>query len=158
MNSSPYKAYISGALTAVWEKVKLKILYEDIGKLCFKKNIDPYIPHEHQSLDKNPDISVKEMYDSNMSQVDESQMLIAYVGIPSQGTGMEIERANQNGSYVIVLAEKNKKISRMVRGCPAVKKHIEFTDHQDALRQLDSTIDQWLEEKRKEENIESGIH
>lgn len=158
MNSVQYKAYISGALTAVWEKVKLKILYEDIGKLCEKKNIRPYIPHLHQSLDQNPDIPVKEMYDSNMSQVDISHLLIAYVGIPSQGTGMEIERAHLTGADIIILSEKNKQISRMVRGCPAVKLHIEFTDHHDAISQLDSAIEQWLESKRKETPIESGIH
>ena len=158
MDINIYKAYISGALSNVWEKVKLKTLYEDIGELCKKKGIEPYIPHKNISLDKDPEFSVELMYKSNMKNVDEADLLIGYVGTPSQGTGMEIERANLKGAEVIVLSEKNKKISRMVRGCPAVRKLIFFSTFEDAMSQLEEAIDKWLETKRKEEKIESGIH
>lgn len=146
MSEEKIQAYISGALTTVWEKVKLKILYEKIGDLCQEKNLSPYIPHRHKSLDKNPEIPVEEMYDSNMSQVDKSKILIAYVGAPSQGTGMEIERAHMRGIDIIVLSEKDKRISRMVRGCPSVISHIVFTDFDDAMKQLNEVLDKWLTE------------
>jgi nucleoside 2-deoxyribosyltransferase len=138
------QAYISGALTSVWERLKLKVFYEEIGAICEKKGIFPYIPHKYKSLDKNPEITVEDMYRSNMEQVDKSDMMIAYAGTPSQGTGMEIERANRNGIKVIILSEKDKSVSRMVKGCPAVIKHIVFTDFADATRQLDTAIDEWL--------------
>jgi len=147
MNANKYQAYISGALTAVWEKLKLKALYEDIGNLCSKKSINCYIPHLHKSLDKDPNIPLEEIFNGNMEQIDKSNILIAYVGTPSQGVGMEIERAHIRGLDVVVLAEKGKKVSRMVRGCPAVIHHIEFTNFEDAMNQLDSCLDKWLKMK-----------
>lgn len=147
MTEYHFQAYISGALTNVREKVKLKVFYEEIGKLCEKKKIFPYIPHIYKSLDKNPDIPVREMYQSNMDEVDKSRLMIAYVGVPSQGTGMEIERAYNKQMDVIILSEKGKSVSRMVRGCPAVIKHIEFTDFPDAMRQLEEALDEWMDKR-----------
>lgn len=142
------QVYISGALTSVWEKVRLKVLYESIGSLCKKKGLDPFIPHQHKSLDKNPHIPVEEMYRMNMEQVDNSQLLIAYVGMPSQGTGMEIERAYLRGIDIIVLSEKDKPVSRMVKGCPGVINHVVFNDFDDAMNQLEQILNKWLEEKK----------
>ncbi|MCE1246339.1 MAG: nucleoside 2-deoxyribosyltransferase [Firmicutes bacterium] len=142
------QAYISGALTSVWERLKLKVFYEEIGASCESRGIFPYVPHKYKSLDTNPDISVEEMYHSNMEQVDKSNLMIAYVGTPSQGTGMEIERANKNGIKVIILSEKDKSVSRMVKGCPAVIKHIVFTDFSDAKKQLDQALEELIAENK----------
>jgi len=142
------QVYISGALTSVWERIKLKVFYEEIGTSCETKGLYPYVPHKYKSLDTNPDITVEEMYHSNMEQVDKSDLMIAYVGAPSQGTGMEIERANKNGIQVIILSEKDKKVSRMVKGCPAVIKHIVFSDFADARKQLDVVLDEWIAAKQ----------
>ena len=55
--------------------------------------------------------------------------MVAYVGEPSTGTGLEIEHAKIKNIPVYLLYEKGKNISRMLLGCPAVKKEIVFVDY-----------------------------
>jgi hypothetical protein len=66
--------------------------------------------------------------------------MVAYMGEPSTGTGIEIEYAKTHNIPVYILYEKGKRISRMLRGCPAVKKEIVFTDFDDAVRQFDAFL------------------
>lgn len=157
MGKEIIQVYISGALTSIRQKVRVEILYEKTGQLCESKGIHAYIPHLEKNLDKNPDITFNEMYRSNMEQVDQSDLVIAYVGIPSQGTGMEIERAHQNGTEVFIVSEKGKKVSRMVRGCPSVIGHIEFSDFNDAMQKLEKLIDEWLKKRGRKEEVELSI-
>ncbi|MCD4784584.1 MAG: nucleoside 2-deoxyribosyltransferase [Candidatus Eremiobacteraeota bacterium] len=157
MEKERIQAYISGALTSIRQKVRVEILYEKIGKLCESKGIHAYIPHLEQNLDKNPDITFEEMYRSNMEQVDKSDLVVAYVGIPSQGTGMEIERAHQNRIGVFVLSEKGNKVSRMVRGCPSVMGQIEFSDFDEAMQKLEIMLDEWLKKRGRKEEVELSI-
>jgi len=157
MNDEMIQVYISGALTSIRQKVRVEILYEKIGKLCESKGMRAYIPHLEKNLDKNPHITFYEMYRSNMEQVDYSDLVIAYVGVPSQGTGMEIERAHGNGTDVFILSEKEKKVSRMVRGCPSVKGHVEFYDFKEAMQELEELIDEWLRKRGSKEEIELSI-
>jgi len=62
------------------------------------------------------------------------------VGEPSTGTGIEVEFANTHHIPIYILYEQGKRISRMLRGCPAVKGEIIFADETDALAQFDDLL------------------
>jgi len=131
------KVYISGALTGVGDANSLKRFYEDIGELCEDFGLNPYIPHQHTDPETHPQVSPREVFRRDEKQVGESDLIIAYVGIPSLGVGSEIMSAAKEGRIpLILLHEKGKQISRMARGNPAVIDRIAFTDYNDALRQL----------------------
>lgn len=85
---------------------------------------------------KNPDVSAHDVYQRDITELEQSDLMIAYVGEPSTGTGMEIEHAYIKGIPVYLLYEKGERISRMLRGCPAVKKELIFSDESDALAQF----------------------
>jgi nucleoside 2-deoxyribosyltransferase len=85
---------------------------------------------------KNPDVPSSEVYQRDIRELDTSDIMIAYMGEPSTGTGIEIEHAYHTNKPVIILYEKGKNISRMLRGCPAIKKEIVYTSEDDALEQL----------------------
>jgi len=85
---------------------------------------------------KNPDVLPIEVYKRDIMELDKSDLMVAYMGEPSTGTGIEIEHANETGKPIIILYEKTKKVSRMLRGCPAVKKEIAYESEDDAIRQL----------------------
>ncbi|MCX6791470.1 MAG: nucleoside 2-deoxyribosyltransferase [Candidatus Gottesmanbacteria bacterium] len=88
----------------------------------------------------NPDVPPQDVYRKDIKQLSQSDVMVAYVGDSSVGTGIEIEYANTHNIPVYILYEKGKRISRMLRGCPAVKKEIVFTSHEDALKRFDTLL------------------
>jgi hypothetical protein len=131
------KVYISGALTEVSNPDLLKKFYEDIGAICREFGMNPYIPHQHTDPDSHPNIIPRQVFERDYEQVLNSDLIIAYVGMPSLGVGSEIMISAGEGNIpIILLREKGKKISRMARGNPAVIDEIAFTDYSDALSQL----------------------
>lgn len=85
---------------------------------------------------KNPEVSAHDVYMRDIAELEKSDIMIAYVGEPSTGTGLEIEHAYTKDIPVSILYEKEKRISRMLLGCPAVKKKLAFDNESDALKQF----------------------
>jgi nucleoside 2-deoxyribosyltransferase len=88
----------------------------------------------------NPDVPPQEVYRRDTQQLSQSDVMVAYIGEPSIGTGVEIEYANQHHVPVILLYEKGNWTSRMARGCPAVIKEIIFSSEEDALAQFEALL------------------
>ncbi|MEK7141498.1 MAG: hypothetical protein AAB800_03055 [Patescibacteria group bacterium] len=89
---------------------------------------------------KNPEVTAHDVYMRDITELEKSDIMVAYVGEPTTGTGLEIEHSYIKGIPVYLLYEKGKRISRMLRGCPAIKKELVFTDESDALTQLDTLL------------------
>lgn len=89
---------------------------------------------------KNPEVTAHDVYVRDTTELERSDIMVAYVGEPSTGTGLEIEHAYIKGIPVYLLYEKGKRISRMLRGCPAVKKELIYENEKDALIQLDTLL------------------
>jgi hypothetical protein len=69
-------------------------------------------------------------------------LVIAYLGFPSFGVGMELAYAEINNIPLILLYERGKNISRFPRGIPTVISEIQFNSYEDALAQLRSILEQ----------------
>lgn len=136
-------AYVSGALTGGDEIETLKKFYEQVAEVCVSEGIEAYVPHLISDPIGNPNMTPEEVYDLDRKQVTDSNLLIAYVGYPSLGVGQEIEIAREKNIPVVLLMEKDRRISRMARGNPAVVAEIHFTDFPDALRQLSLWLREW---------------
>lgn len=89
---------------------------------------------------KNPEVSAQDVYARDIAELEKSDLMVAYVGEPSTGTGLEIEHAKMKNIPVYLLFEKGKNISRMLLGCPAVKKELIFADESDALAQFETLV------------------
>lgn len=85
---------------------------------------------------KNPEVTSRDVYKRDIAELEKSDCLVAYVGEPSTGTGLEIEHAKIKNIPVYLLYEKRKNVSRMLLGCPAVKKELVFSGEPDALAQF----------------------
>lgn len=135
------RIFFAGPLTDLKNPVKTKAFYRklaDIAKVngfdyywAFLKGTDPI---------KNPDVSPAEVYKIDTYHLKHSDLMVAYMGEPSTGTGIEIEFANAHHIPVYILYEKGKRVSRMLRGCPAVKKELVFMSEKDALAQFDAFL------------------
>lgn len=135
------RIFFAGPLSNLSNPEKTKVFYKNMATVAetlgfsyfwaFLSGTDP---------EKNPDVPPQDVYSRDIAALDNSDIMIAYVGEPTTGTGIEIEHAHQTHKPVILLYEQNKRISRMLRGCPAIKKEIIFSSEEDALAQLQSYL------------------
>ena len=117
-------AYISGPLTNVKNPDEIKNFYNNIGDICSKHGIRPYIPHQHSDPIDHPNITSDEVYALDYKHVSMSDLVIAYVGEPSHGVGQEVEIAREHGIPIVLIYENKKMVSKMILGNPCVKMEI----------------------------------
>lgn len=130
------KVYISGALTGTSNHNQLKRFYEQLGRLCEQYGLIAYVPHLATDPVNHPHVSPHQVYALDREQVSNSNLVIAYVGQPSSGVGMEVQIAESNHIPVLLLYEQGKSVSRMIRGCPNIIGELHFKDVYDGLVQV----------------------
>lgn len=135
------RIFFAGPLTDLKNPETTKAFYTKLTQVAQKNGFDYFWAFLNGTDPiKNPDVSAHDVYQRDIAQLERSDLMVAYVGEPSTGTGLEIEHAYTRGIPVYLLYEKGKRISRMLRGCPAVKKELVFTDEPDALRQFEALL------------------
>lgn len=140
-NENPMRIYIGGPLTNLQQPEQTKVFYKDLAAVARKHGHEPYLAFlSGTDPVKNPDVTPQDVYHRDIAELENSDLMVAYVGEPSTGTGLEIEHAYIKNIPVYLLYEKGKRISRMLRGCPAIKKELIFTDQPDALAQFDALL------------------
>ena len=135
------RIFFGGPLTNLKHPDETKSLYKQMATVAtnlgfdyfwaFLNGTDPIL---------NPDVSSHDVYQRDIKELDASDIMIAYIGEPTTGTGIEIEHAHVTKKPVVILYEQNTQISRMLRGCPAVVKEIIFSSTADALKQLETYL------------------
>lgn len=142
-----HRLYVSGALTGIENLIGIKAFYEAIGLLAEEIGFQPYVPHINTDPITNPNVTPRQVFEVDKNQVSASDLVIAYVGYPSLGVGMELAYAETNSIPVILLYEKGKGISRFPRGIPTIICEIHFNDYEDALTQIKNVLKQWKLQK-----------
>lgn len=106
------QVYISGAN---------KELYEILGVEFEKCGFSAYIPHQHTDP-----IKPGKVYQTDYRKIIESSLLVAYVGEPSLEVGQEIQIAAFHQIPILLVFEKEAKVSHMTLGTPGVKQTFKF--------------------------------
>ena len=133
------KIYISGTLTYAAEKQKK--IYLKISELCKPFCETVYVPHLNGTDPvKNPDVTPAEVWQKDYQEVISSDLVIAFVGEPSLGTGGELEIARMAGRDIILWRFKGQKVSRLPLGNPAVVEKIEAADETDLFEKLKNIL------------------
>lgn len=149
--------YISGALSDMndAERARLRTFYEWIAAVCEEHGFDSYLPHKFSDPVRHRDKTPQQVDILDRTAVTLSYLVIAYVGTPAFGVGIEIEMAFHANKPVVLLFEKERadqrRVSRLVRGNPSVWREIPFADHEDAIRQLKEYLPEFLKEMRDQE-------
>lgn len=137
------RIFFAGPLTDLREPEKTKAFYRQLAAVAREARLDFFWAFLNGTDPiKNPDVPAPKVYEVDIYQLSQSDLMVAYVGEPSTGTGIEIEYAKNKGIPVYLLYEQGKRISRMLRGCPAIKKEIVFTSQEDALSQFRALLKQ----------------
>ena len=135
------RIFFAGPLTELKNPDKTKAFYRKLAHVAKANGFDYYWAFL-KGMDpiKNPDVPPAHVYKIDTYQLRHSDLMVAYMGEPSTGTGIEIEYAHAHHIPVYILYKKGKRISRMLRGCSAVKKEIVFTSEDDAVKQLQAYL------------------
>ena len=137
------RIFFAGPLTELAHVDQTKAFYQNMAAVASKHGCDSYWAFLHGTDPiKNPDVAPTTVYQTDLNQLGKSDVMIAYIGEPTTGTGQEIEYAREHHIPVYLLFEKGKQVSRMVLGSPNIKGTIEFTSEEDALIQLDTLLSQ----------------
>ncbi len=135
------RIFFAGPLNDLQNPDQTKAFYRKLADVAQTNGYTHYWAFLHGTDPiANPDVSPQEVYKKDISALEKSDIMVAYVGEPSTGTGIEIEFANTHQIPVYILYEKGKRISRMLRGCPAVKDELVFTSEEDALKKFDQLL------------------
>ncbi|QIR39214.1 XRE family transcriptional regulator [Tolypothrix sp. PCC 7910] len=137
------RVYISGALTGIDKLTEIRAFYESIGSICEEVEFQAYVPHLNTDPILHAQITPQEVFEIDKNHVIQADLVIAYIGYPSLGVGMELAYAEMKAIPIILLYEIGKEISRFPRGIPTVFSEIKFSDYEDALTQIKAVIEQW---------------
>ena len=129
------RIFFAGPLTSLQNPVKTRTFYDALGKAAkelgfeffwaFKSGTDPIL---------NPEVTPAEVYKRDTEELAKSDLMVAYAGESSTGTGEEIEFARQNNIPVVILYERIKPVSRMLQGNPIIKKELVYTTDEEGIR------------------------
>lgn len=135
------RIFFAGPLTELSHPEATKAFYIKLAEIARANGIDYFWAFLNGTDPiKNPEVTSRDVYQRDIAELEKSDCLVAYVGEASTGTGLEIEHAKIKNIPVYLLYEKGKNISRMLLGCPSVKKEIVFADEPDALSQFTSLL------------------
>src|SRR5947209_15176106 len=122
------EAYVSGALTALEDAPRTKLFYELLAEIAEDAKLRAYLPHRVTDPVMAAQLDPRAVYEIDRAHVTAAAVVIAYAGIPSFGVGIEVELAREHGVPVIVVAERDRTISRLLLGNPAVVEVVRFSD------------------------------
>ena len=134
------EAYISGALTALDDAPRTKLFYEVLAEIAEAAGLRAYLPHRVTDPVVAAHLDPRAVYEIDRAHVTSAAVLIAYAGIPSFGVGIEVELAREHGVPVIIVAERDRPISRLLLGNPAVVEVVKFADLDSLRRTLAAAL------------------
>src|SRR3989454_3186975 len=134
------EAYVSGALTALEDAPRTKLFYELLAEIAEDAKLRAYLPHRVTDPVMAAQLDPRAVYEIDRAHVTAAAVVIAYAGIPSFGVGIEVELARERGIPVIVVAERERPISRLLLGNPAVVEVVRFGDLESLRRSLAAAL------------------
>lgn len=135
------EAYISGALTALEDGARTRLFYELLAEVAGTAGLRAYLPHRVTDPVAAPSIDPRAVYDIDRAHVTGSRVVVAYAGIPSFGVGIEVELAREHGIPVILVVERDRTVSRLLLGNPAVVEVVRFADLDGLRRSLIAALE-----------------
>lgn len=135
------RIFFGGPLTDLKQPEQTKEFYSKLADVAVANGFEYYWAFQRGTdPEENPEVSPDRVFQIDTYELEKSELMIAYVGEPSIGTGIEIEYARERNIPVYLLYENNRRISRMLIGAPHIEGKIIFENEQDALNQLDTLL------------------
>jgi 2'-deoxynucleoside 5'-phosphate N-hydrolase len=135
------RIFFAGPLTGLKNPEVTKKWYRDMAGIANKNGFECFWAFMSGTDPvKDPGVDPEYIYNKDLAELENSNLMIAYVGEPSPGTGQELEYAHEHNIPAYLMYAKSDQVSRMILGNPTVVESIVFTDFEDALNQLDELL------------------
>lgn len=132
------RIFFGGPLTDLAHPEETKAFYKKMSETAEKNGLDFYWAYMRGTdPELNPDVPAARVFQIDTYELEKSDVMIAYVGEPSTGTGQEVEYAREHNIPVYLLYPKGFHVSRMLTGSPNVKGIIEYETEEEGLTKLD---------------------
>ncbi len=135
------EAYISGALTALEDGARTRLFYELLAEVAGTAGLRAYLPHRVTDPVAASHLDPRAVYDIDRAHVTGSRVVVAYGGMPSFGVGIEVELAREHGIPVVLVVERDRTVSRLLLGNPAVVEVVRFADLAGLRRSLATALE-----------------
>jgi hypothetical protein len=135
------EAYVSGALTALEEGARMRLFYELLAEVVESAGLRAYLPHRVGDPVGAARLEPRAVYDIDRAHVTSARVVVAYAGIPSFGVGIEVELAREHNVPVILVVERERTVSRLLLGNPAVIEVVRFADLDGLRRGLSAALE-----------------
>ena len=122
------EAYVSGALTALEEGARMRLFYELLAEVVETAGLRAYLPHRVSDHVGAAHLEGRAVYEIDRAHVTSARVVVAYAGIPSFGVGIEVELAREHSVPVVLIVERERTVSRLLLGNPAVVEVVRFAD------------------------------
>ena len=138
------RPYICGPLTELTPQIReaVKEFYTRLADLCERiLGVRAFVPHEHYDPITHAHFTPQDVDQAERHLVCKETSLLIVVAIePTWGGGIEVEMAHRSDVPVIIVQPSYKTVSRLLRGNPAVRHIIEYSDFHDAECQLEARL------------------
>jgi len=137
------RIYIAGSLISVIDREKAHSFYEFLATICKEIGHEPYLPHQNSDPVFNSELTNDEVFERDVTNLFNSNMILASITEPSTGVGAEIGMALENGKEVVAVYNKESTPSRFILGL-LNRYHapiIAYDDRDDCKEQLMTYLD-----------------
>src|SRR5438093_10294634 len=122
------EAYVSGALTALDDGARSRCFYQLLADVVESVGLRAYLPHRVTDPVAAAHLEPRAVYDIDRAHVTSARVVVAYAGIASFGVGIEVELAREHAVPVVLVVERERTVSRLLLGNPAVVDVVRFAD------------------------------
>lgn len=135
------RIFFGGPLTDLKNPEATKAFYVKLAEVATNNGFDYYWAFQRGTdPELNPDVPAARVYQIDTYELEKSDLMVAYVGEPSTGTGQEIEYAREHKIPVYLLYPKGDRVSRMTLGSPNIEGEIEYTSEKEACELFDKLL------------------
>ncbi|HEY3127397.1 MAG TPA: hypothetical protein VGK07_10065 [Candidatus Limnocylindria bacterium] len=122
------EAYVSGALSALDDGARMRLFYELLAEVVESVGLRAYLPHRVSDGVAAAHLEPRAAYDIERAHVTAARVMVAYAGIPSFSVGIEVELAREHAVPVVLVVERERTVSLLLLGNPAVVDVVRFAD------------------------------
>ena len=135
------EAYVSGALTALEDGARMRLFYELLAEVVESAGLRAYLPHRVSDGVAAAHLEARAVYDIDRAHVTSARVVVAYAGVASFGVGIEVELAREHNVPVVLVVERDRTVSRLLLGNPAVVDVVRFADLDGLRRGLTTSLE-----------------
>lgn len=135
------RIFFAGPLTDLKNPEATKAFYVKLAQVASDHGFDYYWAWQRGTdPELNPLVPAARVWQIDTYELEKSDLVVAYAGEPSTGTGQEIEYAHAHNKPVYLLYPKSTRVTRMALGSPNIKGIIEYKTEAEALNQFTTLL------------------